>query len=339
MQISDFKIERLKPLFKSGEELERFRNRHNNAGIPERSLEDYKGPCFLGIDAGSTTTKAVLIDNEGRILYSFYARNSGSPLRIAVNILKDIYGRMPEGAFIADAAVTGYGEGLIKNALNIDIGEIETIAHYKAAGTFLPGVDFILDIGGQDMKCLTVKNGSIDRIMLNEACSSGCGYFLETFAQTLGMGISDFANQALFAPHPVDLGTRCTVFMNSRVKQAQKEGAGIGDISAGLSYSVIKNALFKVIRLKNTRELGERIVVQGGTFLNDAVLRAFELVTNREVVRPAIAGLMGAYGAAKIALENHKPGHVSAILKLNQLERFEATSEMKRCGGAETTAC
>ena len=239
-------------------------------------------------------------------MYSHYGSNEGNPLASVIKVLKDLYSKLPKETEIVYSAVTGYGEALIKAALKIDIGEIETIAHYKAADFFLPGVNFILDIGGQDMKCLHIKDGVIDKIMLNEACSSGCGSFIETFATSLNMQVSDFAKEALLAENPVDLGSRCTVFMNSRVKQAQKEGATVGDLSAGLSYSVIKNALFKVINLTNPEEMGDKIIVQGGTFHNDAILRSFELVSERKPIRPDIAGIMGAFGAALIAKERYK---------------------------------
>ncbi|MGE5679140.1 MAG: acyl-CoA dehydratase activase-related protein, partial [Pseudomonadota bacterium] len=246
--------------------------------------------------------------------------------------LKELYSVMPEGARIVNSTVTGYGEGLLKTALNIDIGEIETIAHYKAAEFFCPGVDFILDIGGQDMKCLKIKDGVIESILLNEACSSGCGSFLDTFASSLGMNIETFAGEALAAKKPVDLGSRCTVFMNSRVKQAQKEGAAVGDISAGLSYSVIKNALFKVIKVKSPEELGSKAVVQGGTFYNDAVLRSFELLSGREAIRPDIAGIMGAFGAALIARERYSEGYKTSLLGESQLLEFNLDTVVSRCG-------
>jgi activator of 2-hydroxyglutaryl-CoA dehydratase len=234
------------------------------ATVGRRDLANYQGPCFLGIDAGSTTTKIALIDESGQLLYSSYGSNEGSPLNSALQMLRALYHHLPSGAVVVNSAVTGYGEGLIKAALSVDLGEVETVAHYQAAEFFLPGVEFILDIGGQDMKCLRISNGVIDSIMLNEACSSGCGSFIESFANSLNMSVEDFAQSALLAEHPVDLGTRCTVFMNSMVKQAQKDGATLGDISAGLSYSVIKNALFKVIKLRNTDDLGDKIVVQEG---------------------------------------------------------------------------
>jgi predicted CoA-substrate-specific enzyme activase len=325
-------VERLRPLFNSKEEVDEFKKRHGKNKVKRKEIQAFSGDCFLGIDAGSTTTKAALIDNEGAMLYSYYGSNEGSPLNSAINILKDLYSVLPETAHIVNSTVTGYGEGLIKSALSVDIGEIETIAHYKAADYFLPGVDFILDIGGQDMKCLKVKNGIIDSIMLNEACSSGCGSFIETFAHSLNMKIEEFAAEAVAAEKPVDLGSRCTVFMNSRVKQAQKEGATVGDISAGLSYSVIKNALFKVIKIRNPHELGDKIIVQGGTFYNDAILRSFEIISEREAVRPDIAGLMGAFGAAIIAKENYEAGYKSTLLKPEQLNGFNVEVSMRRCG-------
>ncbi len=331
-EVSVHEVERLKPLFESPEELEKFRNRHGASKVARKSLEGHQGASFLGIDAGSTTTKLVLTDKDGALLYSFYGSNEGSPLNSVVNNLKKLYKLLPEGAFIANSTVTGYGESLIKTALRVDYGEIETIAHYKAAGRFLPGVEFILDIGGQDMKCMQVKNGVIDSIMLNEACSSGCGSFIETFANSLKMSAAEFASDALGSKMPVDLGSRCTVFMNSRVKQAQKEGATVGDISAGLSYSVIKNALFKVIKIRDPRELGSKIIVQGGTFYNDAVLRSFELVSEREAVRPDIAGLMGAYGAALIACEKYVEGQKTALLGYEQLDSFQSDVTLSRCG-------
>ncbi|SNX53670.1 2-hydroxyacyl-CoA dehydratase [Thermoanaerobacterium sp. RBIITD] len=324
-------VERLRPLFLDDKELNEFKNRHKEINVVRKDINDAKGGCFLGIDAGSTTTKLILIDNDGAILYSYYSSNEGNPLNSVIKALKDIYKKLPNKAYIANSAVTGYGESLIKSALMVDIGEIETIAHYKASEYFLPGVDFILDIGGQDMKCIKIKNGVIDSIMLNEACSSGCGSFIETFASTLNMSVEEFSKAALIAKRPVDLGSRCTVFMNSRVKQAQKEGATIGDISAGLSYSVIKNALYKVIKIRDPKELGEKIIVQGGTFLNDAILRSFELVTGRHVVRPQIAGLMGAFGAALIAKERYTEGSKSSIISMDKLENFHTDISNRRC--------
>ncbi len=300
------------PLFADEDEYKSFRERHMQDRIKRKDIKKAKGRVFLGIDAGSTTTKAALIDDEKNLLYSYYTGNEGKPLEATMNMFKELYSLLPPKAYIANVTATGYGEGLIKAAFKADLGEIETMAHYKAAEEFLPGVDFILDIGGQDMKCMRIKDGAIYNIMLNEACSSGCGSFIETYAKSVNMDVQSFASEALFAKSPVDLGTRCTVFMNSKVKQAQKEGATIGDISAGLSYSVIKNALYKVIKLRNPDEAGDKIVVQGGTFLNDAVLRAIEKILGKEIVRPDIAGLMGAYGAALIAKENYVEDTVSS---------------------------
>ncbi|MFZ7131075.1 MAG: acyl-CoA dehydratase activase-related protein [Eubacteriales bacterium] len=325
-------INRLQPLFKSSVELNEFKKENSKNTIIHRDLNTYKGYCFLGIDAGSTTSKAILMSDKGEILYSYYESNFGSPLKQALTILKEIYAILPLNCTIAKATVTGYGENLIKSALKVDLGEIETIAHYKAASYFLPKVDFILDIGGQDMKCIRIKNGVINDILLNEACSSGCGSFLETFAHSLGLSIEKFAREALLAKAPIDLGTRCTVFMNSRVKQAQKEGASVGDISAGLSYSVIRNALQKVIKIRNVEELGENIVVQGGTFYSDAVLKALENILGKKVIRPEIAGLMGAFGAALIAKEKYNSGDKSTILTKDEITTFNARISFKRCG-------
>ena len=330
-EVSGQEVQRLRPLFLDEEELQVFNKRQNQYKVARKELKDYQGNCFLGIDAGSTTTKATLIDEEGSLLYSYYGSNEGNPLTLVRKILKHIYTILPSGAIIRNSAVTGYGEGLIMEALKVDIGEIETIAHYKAAEFFLPGADFILDIGGQDMKCLKIKDGVIDSIMLNEACSSGCGSFIETFAHSLNMKIEDFANVALSSKSPVDLGSRCTVFMNSRVKQVQKEGATVGDISAGLSYSVIKNALLKVIKIRDPKDMGKKIIVQGGTFYNDAVLRAFELISGREAVRPDIAGLMGAFGAALVAKERTEDGKISTLLSIEQLDSFIVETSMGRC--------
>ena len=332
-KLSDTK--HIAPLFADKEEYEAFRDRHAKDTIPKKALEQAHGPVYLGIDAGSTTTKAALIDEDKNLLYSYYVSNEGKPLTATMNMLRELYAKLPEDAYIAKTATTGYGENLIKAAFKADLGEIETMAHYKAAEQFLPGVDFILDIGGQDMKCMRIKDGAIYNIMLNEACSSGCGSFIETYAKSVDMDVKDFANEALFADAPVDLGTRCTVFMNSKVKQAQKEGAGIGDISAGLSYSVIKNALYKVIKLRNPDEAGDKIVVQGGTFLNDAVLRAIEDILGKDIVRPDIAGLMGAYGAALIAQKHAKEGEASTLLKLTDLDAFSVETSHVRCGRCE----
>ncbi len=324
---------RLPPLFNNSRELKEFRSRHDEDKVHRGDLSSYHGPCFLGIDAGSTTTKATLIDKDANLLYAFYTNNHGSPIQSTLGILRDLYSKLPPDAHIANSAVTGYGEGLIKAGLHVDLGEVETIAHFKAAEYFYPGVDFVLDMGGQDMKCLKIKDGVIDSIMLNEACSSGCGSFIETFAHSLNLEVSEFANCALTAESPVDLGSRCTVFMNSRVKQAQKEGASVGDISAGLSYSVVKNALFKVIKIRDPKDLGDKIVVQGGTFHNDAVLRCFELITRKDAIRPDIAGLMGAFGAALIARNEYRPGHESTIISPDKVEAFDYKSSTGRCGG------
>ncbi|MBU3215964.1 2-hydroxyacyl-CoA dehydratase [Clostridium estertheticum] len=331
MEATSNDVRRFRPLFADDNELQVFNERQSKYKAKRRELEGYTGNCYLGIDAGSTTTKVTLIDEEGAILHSFYGSNEGNPLTSVRKALKHIYSIIPKGVTIKNSAVTGYGEKLIMAALKVDIGEIETIAHYKAAEFFMPGVDFILDIGGQDMKCLKVKNGVIDSIMLNEACSSGCGSFIETFAHSLNMEVAEFAEVALKAKRPVDLGSRCTVFMNSRVKQAQKEGASVGDISAGLSYSVIKNALQKVIKIRDPKDMGKKIIVQGGTFYNSAVLRAFEIISGREAVRPDIAGLMGAFGASLIAKERDEEGRVSTLLSLEQLDNLAIETTMGRC--------
>ncbi|MFV0518337.1 MAG: acyl-CoA dehydratase activase-related protein [Aminipila sp.] len=323
------------PLFVDQNDYNEFRQRHEKNKIKRKDIKKAKGKLFLGIDAGSTTTKAALIDNDKNLLYSYYRNNEGKPLEATMAMLKELYSLLPENVTISNATATGYGEGLLRAAFNVDLGEIETMAHYKAAESFLEGVQFILDIGGQDMKCMKIRDGAIYNIMLNEACSSGCGSFIETYAKSVNMDVQDFAKEALFAKSPVDLGTRCTVFMNSKVKQSQKEGASIGDISAGLSYSVIKNALYKVIKLRNTEEAGEKIVVQGGTFLNDAVLRSIEKILNKEVVRPDIAGIMGAYGAALIAKEHYVEGTESSIIKLQDMELFTVRNTHTRCKGCE----
>ena len=330
-------VQRLAPLFENDVALAAFRERHGRERAETAPLEEASGPVFLGMDAGSTTTKAVLIDREGRILWQFYESNAGNPVNLAVTMLQSLYKQIPNGAHIARSLSTGYGEGLFQAAFGVDTGEVETIAHHRAADFFLPGVEFLLDIGGQDMKCIRMKNNCISSIQLNEACSSGCGSFLDNFARSLGMPVTDFSAQALLAPKPIDLGSRCTVFMNSRVKQAQKEGASVGDISAGLSYSVIKNALFKVIKLRNTAAIGEKVIVQGGTFHNDAVLRAFELITGREAVRPDISGLMGAFGAALLARDQWKEqgadAHVrSNILPAAGLDALTVKLDLSRCG-------
>ncbi|MDE6617697.1 MAG: 2-hydroxyacyl-CoA dehydratase [Clostridiales bacterium] len=328
--IAESEVTRLDPLFKDKQELTDFRLRHSKVSIPFADVKNHKGPTFLGIDAGSTTTKVALIDSDGGLLYSWYGSNSGDPLASVTEIIKQIYDILPEDAYIGYGTITGYGESLIKTALNLDNGEIETMAHLTASQTILPGVDFLLDIGGQDMKCLRIKDGVITDILLNEACSSGCGSFIETFARAIGMNAERFAKVGLDSAAPVDLGSRCTVFMNSRVKQAQKEGASVADISAGLAYSVVKNALFKVIKLRDAAEMGEKIIVQGGTFLNESVLRAFELVSGREVIRPNQAGLMGAYGAALIS-RNDYTGGKSTIKTKAELEKFRVIKSSRRC--------
>ena len=339
-------VQRLEPLFTTQEELDEFNKRHSQEKASIGDLESTEGPVFLGLDAGSTTTKAVLIDTKGRILWRFYDVNAGNPVDLAVKVLKSLYKILPEKCYIARSVSTGYGEALFQAALGVDAGEVETITHYRAADFFVPGVEFLLDIGGQDMKCLRMKDGAIVSIQLNEACSAGCGSFLDNFARTMGMSVQEFSKIALMAKKPVDLGTRCTVFMNSRVKQAQKEGAEVADISAGLSYSVIKNALFKVIKLRKASDIGKKVVVQGGTFFNDAVLRAFEKIAGVNVYRPDVAGLMGAYGSALIAMDqwedlrrpkpddpDQTPKFVkSGIATLNQLESFKVDLELRRCG-------
>lgn len=324
------------PLFNSKAEYEEFILRHKKCDLEYADLHTYKGNAYLGIDAGSTTTKLILITEDCRILYQHYSSNKGQPLDRVADKLKKIYSEMNPEIKIAGSAVTGYGEDLIKAGLSIDFGIVETVAHFKAASYFCPEVDFIIDIGGQDIKCFKIKNHSIDSIMLNEACSSGCGSFIQTFALALGYDIADFASLGLFAENPVDLGSRCTVFMNSSVKQAQKDGATVEDISAGLSSSIIKNAVYKVIRAKSPEELGKNIVVQGGTFLNDAVLRAFEMEMGRNVIRPAISGLMGALGAALYAKEKIKGN--SSIISKEILDNFSYTSKSAQCGGC-TAKC
>ncbi|MEG1820514.1 MAG: acyl-CoA dehydratase activase, partial [Oscillospiraceae bacterium] len=291
----------LPPLFKSQQDYDEFEARHKMASVPATDPKEYEGKAFLGIDCGSTTTKVVLISEDDKILYTYYNSNNGNPVAVIKEQLDYIYKLCGDKITIASSAVTGYGEELIQNAFHVDEGLVETMAHFTAARHFNPNVDFILDIGGQDIKCFKIHNNSIDSILLNEACSSGCGSFIETFARSMGYEIEEFSKLGLFAKAPVDLGSRCTVFMNSAVKQSQKDGATVGDISAGLSMSVVKNAIYKVIRASSVEELGTQIVVQGGTFLNDAVLRSFEKELGSDVVRPEIAGLMGAYGAALFA--------------------------------------
>jgi len=329
----------LAPLFKTNVEYEEFKQRHEKDKVERTDLNTYKGDAFIGIDAGSTTTKLVLIDREGKLLYSSYGSNEGNPLQSVIKMLKALYSILPKDVTIRYSGVTGYGEKLIQTALNVDLNEIETIAHYTAAKEFMPKVSSIVDIGGQDMKYIKMKNGAIDNIMLNEACSSGCGSFIETFAKSLNLNIGEFVNSALEARRPVDLGSRCTVFMNSKIKQAQKEGYSVGDISAGLSYSVIKNAIQKVMKVRDVKTLGAHIVVQGGTFYNDAVLRAFELIVGRNVVRPDIAGLMGAYGVALLSKEQYEANldmeYKSTILMDDELDKLKITTSHIRCNGCE----
>ena len=324
-----------KPLFTSREDYREFVERHKQSDLKYENIQTYRGDAYLGIDAGSTTTKLVLITPEGRLLYQYYGSNKGQPLDVIAAKLEEIYSLATDGLVIRASAVTGYGEDLIKAGLGVDYGIVETVAHYKAAAYFCPDVDFIIDIGGQDIKCFKIKNNAIDSIMLNEACSSGCGSFIQTFAQAMGYEIADFARLGLFAKAPVELGSRCTVFMNSSVKQAQKDGASVEDISAGLSSSIIKNAIYKVIRAKSIDELGKNIVVQGGTFLNDAVLRSFEIELGRNVIRPAIAGLMGALGCALFAKEKCKndPASRSKVLNAEQLREFAYNSFATQCRG------
>ncbi len=324
------------PLFKDRAEYEEFVARHKKSDLSFENIKTYRGDAYLGIDSGSTTTKLILITPDAKILYSHYQSNNGQPLDIVLERLREIYSLAAGRICIAGAAVTGYGEDLMKAALKADFGIVETVAHFKAALYFNPKVDFIIDIGGQDIKCFKIKNGVIDSIMLNEACSSGCGSFIQTFAKAMGMEIDEFSKLGLFAKHPVELGSRCTVFMNSSVKQAQKEGAGVEDISAGLSSSIVKNAIYKVIRAKTPDELGENILVQGGTFLNDAVLRSFEIETGKQVVRPGIAGLMGAFGAALYAKENVRGE--SGIISEEELKNFSYTSKSHVCKGC-TSRC
>ena len=329
----------LPPLFEDEKDYEEFKTRHDKAKVERKELKDFKGDCFLGIDAGSTTTKLVLIDRDGALLYSLYGSNGGNPLKSVMGMLKELYKVLPEGAKLRFSGVTGYGEKLIQTALNIDLNEIETIAHYTAAKEFLPEVTSIIDIGGQDMKYIKLKNDNIDNIMLNEACSSGCGSFIETFAKSLGLPIQDFVKEAIKAKTPVDLGSRCTVFMNSKIKQAQKEGFSVGDISSGLSYSVIKNAIQKVMKVRDTATLGDHIVVQGGTFYNDAVLRSFELIVGKNVIRPDIAGLMGAYGVAILAREQYNSNmdmeYYSTVLKEEEIDKLDIKVTHVRCGRCE----
>lgn len=326
--------DRIDPLFRNEDELNEFRARHAKAVTPKADIKDAEGPCYLGIDAGSTTLKVVLINSKNEIIFSHYGPNHGKPLEKSQELIEQIYGLLPKGAYIAHSGVTGYGEAFLKRALGIDIGEVETIAHYRAAQFFCPDVSFILDIGGQDMKCTKVRDGYIEDIVLNEACSSGCGSFIDTFATSLRLPIEQFAKEGLLAPMPIDLGSRCTVFMNSKVKQAQKEGATVPDIAAGLAYSVIKNALYKVLKVKDPKELGDHIVVQGGTFYNEAVLRAFEKLMGVEVIRPDVSGLMGAYGMALLASEaaEELQNQHSTLLDSEGLKSLQVSTSMRNCG-------
>ncbi len=327
----EFEVARMEPLFKDQADYDEFLSRHSGNHVTTADISSYHGKCYLGIDAGSTTTKLALVDDDGNLLYSFYSSNNGSPLLTSIRAIQDIYSKLPEDAHIVHSCSTGYGEALLKSALMLDEGEVETVAHYYAAAHFNPEVDCILDIGGQDMKCIKIKDQTVDSVQLNEACSSGCGSFIETFAKSLNFTVQDFAKEALFAKHPIDLGTRCTVFMNSKVKQAQKEGASVADISAGLAYSVIKNALFKVIKLTDAADLGQNIVVQGGTFYNDAVLRSLEKIAGIKVVRPDIAGIMGAFGAALIAKERYEDDPRTSMLTIEQINDLTFATELSRC--------
>ncbi len=336
----DFEVARMEPLFENEEAFNKFIKRHEKAMVKKGELSSYHGSCYLGIDAGSTTTKIAVVGEDGTLLHSFYSNNNGSPLKTAIEALKDIYKILPKDSKIVRSCSTGYGEELMKSAFMLDDGEVETVAHYYAAAFFDPEVDCILDIGGQDMKCIKIKNKTVDSVLLNEACSSGCGSFIETFAKSLNYSVEDFAKCALFASHPIDLGTRCTVFMNSKVKQAQKEGATVSDISAGLAYSVIKNALFKVIKVSDASALGRKIVVQGGTFYNNAVLRAFEKVACCEAIRPDIAGIMGAFGAALIARERYSEtkDYETNMLSFEDICSLKFETSMAKCHGC-TNSC
>jgi len=330
-KIIDMEIARLEPLFEDEASYESFKTRHEQATLAKKDLASYEGDAFLGIDAGSTTTKIALISEAGELLYSYYKSNEGNTVGVLKRALTELLSSIPPGVNIKNACATGYGEAISKAAFNVDIGEVETVAHYKAAAFFEPDVDFILDIGGQDMKCMRVKDGVIDDVVLNEACSAGCGSFIETFARSLDSDVVDFAKIALFAKNPIDLGSRCTVFMNSRVKQAQKEGAHVADISSGLAYSVIKNALQKVIKITDPAQLGKKLVVQGGTFYNEAVLRCFEIISGREATRPDIAGIMGAFGAAVIARERAEENRSSTLISLDDITSLNTDSTSVRC--------
>lgn len=333
----DEEITRLPTLFETEADRIAFNTRHNEHKAIRGNMQEVKTHVFLGLDIGSTTIKCAVIDDDGQLLHTYYGRNTGNTVQCAIDVLDEVYRVLPLNVKIANACVTGYGESLIKAAFNLPMGEIETLAHYRAADFFCPGVEFIIDIGGQDMKCMKIHNGVIESIMLNEACSSGCGSFIQTFAESLGMEPAEFAVEALKGEQPVDLGTRCTVFMNSRVKQAQKEGASVGDISAGLSYSVVRNALYKVIKLRDPKQMGEKIVVQGGTFHNDAILRCFELIAGVEVIRPDIAGIMGAFGSALLACDRWN-GEYCDIISQKDLEALTFDSVLSRCALC-TNAC
>ena len=329
----------LKPLFKTKKEYNTFKKRHEKNSVKRTNLEKYSGDVFIGIDAGSTTAKVVAIDHKGNLLYENYRGNKGTPVDTVKDMLLDLYSKLPENTVIRSAGSTGYGELLIKTAFNLDISEIETMAHYEAANYFLPGVESIIDIGGQDMKYIKIKDGAVDSIMLNEACSSGCGSFIETLAKSLNITVQEFVSEAVTSAAPIDLGSRCTVFMNSKIKQTQKEGRPPCDIFAGLSYSVIRNAIQKVMKIRDFSTLGNKIVVQGGTFLNDAILRAFEIIVGKEVIRPDIAGLMGAYGVALIALNNFEQYDdqdiKSGILNKEEIENLKIKTTHTRCQGCE----
>ncbi|MGL6217601.1 MAG: acyl-CoA dehydratase activase-related protein, partial [Lacrimispora sphenoides] len=329
----EFEVKRMEPLFADQADFDAFIDRHNSHCVKTGDLSTYHGKCFLGIDAGSTTTKVALVGEDGTLLYKFYSSNNGSPLATAIRAMSEIKEQLPKDSQIVWSCSTGYGEALLKSAFLLDEGEVETISHYYAAAFFEPKVDCILDIGGQDMKCIRIKNGTVDSVQLNEACSSGCGSFIETFANSLNYQVENFAQEAIFAKNPTDLGTRCTVFMNSNVKQAQKEGAEVSDISAGLAYSVIKNALFKVIKITNASDLGQHVVVQGGTFYNNAVLRSFEKIAGCEAIRPDIAGIMGAFGAALIARERYEESKTTTMLSLDKILGLHYETSMARCKG------
>ena len=328
----------LDALFKTKKELNEFKKRHAKATVKRKDLSTYKGDIFVGIDAGSTTAKVVAIDTKGNILYENYKSNKGTPVDTIKDMLLDLYDKLPDGVVIRSSGSTGYGELLVKTAFNLDISEIETMAHFEAANYFLPGVESIIDIGGQDMKYIKIKDGAVSSIMLNEACSSGCGSFIETLAKSLNISIDEFVRLALESKHPIDLGSRCTVFMNSKIKQTQKEGRPLGDIFAGLSYSVVRNALQKVMKIRSFDTLGKKIVVQGGTFLNDAILKAFENITDKQVIRPDIAGLMGAYGVALIGLNNYKQYEeesTSNMLSKQEILDLKIKTTHSRCQGCE----